>query len=193
MKKRIQSQDKPQTKLRVSSRRARLMKLFAEGKSVRAAAMVLRKEGYRGASDANVGFDLQAMSREAPAKVEDARNQAELELRALKKFIADADDMDSSETVSSLLAVHDRVARLLGLDAPTKSIGVKVDASIDPATLVGYRKFVHVTSNMDAGTLEKVYEYAARLNTPPAMRVIGPPSNSELWDDETKQLTDGAE
>ena len=184
-----QSQDKPQTKLRVASRRARLMKLFAEGKTVREAQKILNSEGHK-ACRATVGFDLQALSRDAPRNVETARQEAEHELRALKDFVFSADDLGSKETVDSLLSIHDRISRLLGLDAPAKSVSATFDATVDPATLVGYRRFRVVTSNMDPATLERVYRFAEKMNAAPEPRVISPPATSELWD-EPKQLTGG--
>ena len=158
----VKTQDKPQTKVRMAERRARALQLFSQGLSKRKTAAILRKEGYVGASDANVGFDLQALSREAPEKVARARQEAEYELNALKKFVAEADDMSSSETVSSLLAIHDRIARLLGLDAPTKSLSAKVNVD-DPAKLVGYRKFVEETRLLSEEQLQAVYTYIRTL------------------------------
>jgi hypothetical protein len=182
MKKLRQSQDKPQTTLRVQSRRARLVKLFAEGKTVREAQKIVNKEGHK-ASRALVGFDLQALAREAPKHVEEARAEAHGELNALKSFVLSKANMKDKETVDSLLSIHDRIARLLGLDAPTKSVTAKINADIDPASLIGYRKFVSVTCNMEPKTLEKVYVYAIKLNTPPVQILIGPPPTSELWEE----------
>jgi len=184
------SQDRPQTKIRIANRRERLVKLFAEGKSTREAAKVLQAEGHKFASKAIVARDLQALATLAPANLQTARAEAHTELTALKKFVMGADDMKDSETVHSLLAIHDRIVTLLGLAAPTKSISAKVSADVDPSALVGYRKFVAVTCHMDAAMLEKVYTFASKLNVAPAVRVIGPPATSELWD-EPKQLAEG--
>jgi len=175
-------QNRPQVAVRVAARRARLMKLFAEGKSTRKAAKILQSEGFPAASKAIVARDLQAMSREAPACVEEARAEAEHELKALKKFIAES-DMSDSETVHGLLAIHDRIARLLGLDAPTKSIGVKVNADADPATMGLYARFLHETRHLNAEQTEQVFQYARSLKADSGP-VILPPESSPLWEEE---------
>ena len=185
----VRPQDKPQVKIRIANRRARLTKLFAEGKSTREAAKMLQAEGIK-TSKTVVARDLQALAALAPANIQTARAEAHSELTALKQFVVGADDMKDSETIHSLLAIHDRIVTLLGLAAPTKSISAKVNADVDPSALVGYRKFVAVTCHMDAATLEKVYTFASKLNVAPAVRVIGPPATSELWD-EPKQLAEG--
>jgi hypothetical protein len=120
-----QSQDKPQTKIRVQTRRARLVKLFAEGMTVREAQKIINKEGIK-ASRALVGFDLQAIAREAPLCVEDARDEARVQLRGLRKIITNAKKLGLKDQVQLLLAIHDRYSRLLGLDAPAKSISAVV-------------------------------------------------------------------
>jgi hypothetical protein len=168
-----------------------LIPLFAEGKTVRQAAKVLKAEGFPKASVAIVGRDLQALAREAPQKVEEARQEAGEQLRGLRQLINNAEELGLKDQVGLLLQVHDRYARLLGLDAPTKSVSATFNGDVDPATLIGYRKFVSVTSNMDQATLSRVYEFAAKLNGAPAPRVINPPATSELWEDEPKQLTEG--
>jgi hypothetical protein len=172
----VRPQDKPQTKLRIANRRARLTKLFAEGKSVRAAAKVLQAEGHKGASVANVGFDLQALAREAPTKVETARAEAHTELTALKKFIAES-DMSDSDTVHGLLAIHDRIARLLGLDAPTKSINANLSSELTPI----YTDFLRCSHGLSDDQMAQVFEYMKAL--PRAQIVVDasylPPAEEE--------------
>jgi hypothetical protein len=124
-KKPRQSQDKPQTKIRVQTRRARLVTLFAEGMTVREAQKIINAEGIK-ASRALVGFDLQAIAREAPLCVEDAREEARVQLRGLRKAIESAKKLGLKDQVNLLLAIHDRYSRLLGLDAPAKSINAVV-------------------------------------------------------------------
>ncbi len=191
MKKKLrQSQDKPQTKIRVQNRRAALVPLFAQGKTVSEAQKIINADGHK-ASRALVGFDLQALAREAPQKVEEARQEAGEQLRGLRQLINNAQELGLKDQVGLLLQVHDRYSRLLGLDAPTKSVSATFNGDVDPATLIGYRKFVSVTSNMGRETLDRVYQFAAKLNGAPAPRVINPPATSELWEDEPKQLTEG--
>src|SRR5467141_3235571 len=163
MKKNKQSQNAPKNVIRVAKKRARLVTLFSEGATVRQAAKQLKAEGFKkGASRSAVGADLQALAREAPQKVEEARQEAGEQLRGLRQLINNAEELGLKDQVGLLLQVHDRYSRLLGLDAPTKSVSATFNGDVDPATLIGYRKFVSVTSNMDQATLARVYEFAAK-------------------------------
>jgi hypothetical protein len=179
MKKQSRSpQDQKQTKIRIANRRARLVKLFAEGKTISAAHKQLAKEGIE-VSRATVGFDLQALAALAPANIQTARAEAHSELTALKKFVMGADDMKDTETVNSLLAIHDRIVTLLGLAAPTKSISAKVNADVDPTALVGYRRFVAETRGLDAEQIEAVYKFARSLARP-TITVTDVPERSDF-------------
>lgn len=157
----VRPQDKPQTKIRIANRRARLTQLFAQGLSKRKAAKILREEGYVGASDANVGFDLQKLSAEAPKKVAVARAEAEMELKALKKFIAES-DMSDADTVHGLLAIHDRIARLLGLDAPTKSVQANLGGNLTPE----YIEIAKAMADVDPTDRPKVLDFIRSLTKP---------------------------
>jgi hypothetical protein len=179
----MRPQDRPQTKLRVANRREKLVKIFAEGATINKAKEELAKQGVE-VSRATVGFDLQALSRTAPERLQDERDKASVYLEGLRRDIESAKKLPLKDRVSLALSIYDRFERLLGLAAPTKSISAKINADVDPATLVGYRKFVSVTCRMDSATLEKVYEFAAKLNTLPPARQIGPPATSELWEEE---------
>lgn len=154
------SQDKPQTKLRIATRRARLVKIFAKGATVTKAHKQLKAEGIE-VSRATVGFDLQALAALAPANIQSARAEAHSELTALKKFVMGADDMKDTETVSSLLAIHDRIVTLLGLAAPTKSISAKV--SVDPSKMGLYQRFLAETRHLSNTQLDAVFAFAREL------------------------------
>jgi hypothetical protein len=151
-----QSQDKPQVKIRVQSRRARLTKLFAEGKTVRQAQKIINAEGHK-ASRALVGFDLQALAKEAPIKVARAREEAGEQLRGLRQIIANAEELGLKDQVNLLLDVHDRYARLLGLDAPSKSVQAVV--SPDGAAF----EFLRHSHGLSDDQLTKVYTYMDTL------------------------------
>lgn len=158
--KRIQQQDKPQTKLRVQTRRKRLVEIFAEGKSVRQASKQLKAEGFgRGSSPAVVGHDLQALSREAPKHVERARQEAGEQLRGIRQIIANAEELGLKDQVNLLLDVHDRYARLLGLDAPTKAI----TASITPESTGVMYEFLRHSHGLDDGQLAQVYVFMDKM------------------------------
>lgn len=166
MKKR--SQDKPQNKMRVAKKRARLVEIFAEGKTVRQAAKQLKAEGFtKGTSIAVVGKDLQALSRTAIASVEEVRVEAYAELQSLKNFVMIKAMMRDKEAVDCLLSIHDRIARLLGLDAPAKSINANVTA---PPGLVAmdFSTPVERTPNLVGGD----QEYLDTESTAKALKAI---------------------
>jgi hypothetical protein len=161
-KKRRQSQDKKQNKIRVAKKRARLVDLFAEGKTVRQASKQLKREGFtRGTSRAMVGFDLQRLAREAPACVEDARLEARNQLRALNTAIASAKQLGLKDQVLLLLQIHDRYSRLLGLDAPQKSINANLTPAVAPDVVkMTFGEPVEKTSDLisDAEYLDNITE-----------------------------------
>ncbi len=171
----VRPQDKPQTKIRIAKRRARLVQLFAEGLSTRKAAKQLAKEGFKKCGPAIVARDLQAISRETP--LEDARHEAHVTLRGLQQFVVDASDMKDTETVNSLLQIHDRLARLLGLDAPTKS----VKAVITPEATGLYSRFLEATRHLNEEQIESVFAFAGTL-TPVNTITVHPPDSSPLWE-----------
>lgn len=195
MSRKTRQQDRASTKARIASRKARVIDLCVhKGKTVREAALILKEEGVIvGANKTSVGETLQLIQRDFSQMVPQERAKAYDRLQGFLDELETAKKsgkLDLRASISDSLAVMDRLSRLLGTDAPTKSISAKVNADVDPTALVGYRKFVAVTCHMDAATLEKVYTFASKLNVPPAVRVVGPPATSELWD-EPKQLTGG--
>ena len=157
----VRPQDKPQTKLRVQQRRAKLMKIFAKGATVSKAQKELAQQGIV-VSRATVGFDLQALGRDSTANVEQERQSAHVELRSLQKFVADADDMNSKETVDSLLAIRDRINRLLGLDAPQKSVVANVGGNLTPA----YIEIAKAMADVEVQDRPKVLTFIKSLAKP---------------------------
>lgn len=182
MSKRRQSQDKPQNKLRVSIKRARLVKLFAEGKTVRQASAQLKAEGFTtGTSRAVVGTDLQIISRTAPERLQDEREKASAYLEGLRRDIESIKQLSAERRVPLLLSIYDRFERLLGLAAPTKSISARVNVA-DGEALVGYRRFVAETNGLTLSQIESVYKFARTMKRETAT-VIDVPERSEF--DET--------
>jgi hypothetical protein len=158
------SQDQPKTKIRIARRREKLTKMFAEGASVSKAHELLKDEGIV-CSRATVGFDLQAIRGDFADRLPEAREEAYDELKQLKQLIAKAEGMKLGEKIDKHLAVHDRLARLLGLDAPSKSVKVSVDGG-SPEQLIGYRRFVAETQGLSSDDLERVYEFAKSIRRP---------------------------
>jgi hypothetical protein len=154
-----QSQDKPQTKIRIKTRRAKLVKLFAEGKTVRQAQKIINSEGIK-ASRALVGFDLQALAREAPQCVEDAREEARIELRCLKQIIRESERLHLKDQAMLLLQIHDRYSRLLGLDAPAKQINANFTPTLPGLVAIDFGEGVEKTPNLvsEAEYMEEVEE-----------------------------------
>lgn len=93
--------------------------------------------------------------------------------------------------VDRLIKLLELRVRLRGTAAPTKSVHAHVSADVDPAKLVGYRKFVYETRGLTLSQVDEVYAFARTL-----VRVVetpkGPPASSPLWDAvEPAQLTEG--
>jgi hypothetical protein len=88
--------------------------------------------------------------------------------------------------------IRSEVSRLLGLNAPTKTISATVNADVDPATLPEYRRWLFETRYMSKDGHEKVYAYirAERLNVREAV-AVEVPTSSPLWNDAPKQLEEG--
>jgi hypothetical protein len=194
--KRKRPQEQAKNIARMSAKKARLLKLCVqEGKTIRAASKILKKEGFeKGASKSAVGVALKQIERDfskiVPAEREKAYDRLNGWLEELETA-KNTGQLDLRASISDGLAVMDRLSRLLGTDAPTKSVSATFNGDVDPATLIGYRKFVSVTNNMDQATLSRVYEFAAKLNGAPAPPVIGPPASSELWEDKESYMSDG--
>jgi hypothetical protein len=161
-------QDKPQTKLRMQSRRARALQLFKQGKSTREASRILKSEGFPKVSQSTVSCDLRALQADFAEIVPQERQAAYEELKGLKDLITRADDLKTGEAIKLLLETHDRLSRLLGLDAPIKTVKANIDATVDPAQLQGYRRFVVETQLLSLAQLEEVYKYARSLRPAPS-------------------------
>src|ERR1700693_618346 len=107
MKKSRRPQDKPQTKICVQTRREKLIPLFAQGKTISKAHEALNAQGIK-CSRATVGFDLQAIAKDAPKRVEEARDEAEAQLRRLRQVVENAEELGLKDQVGLLLQVFDR-------------------------------------------------------------------------------------
>ena len=152
----------------MQSRRARALQLFKQGKSTREASKILKSEGFPKASQSTVSCDLRSLQADFAEIVPQERQAAYEELKALKQMITSSDDLRTGEAIKLLLETHDRLSRLLGLDAPNKTISAKIDATVDPEKLQGYRKFVVETQLLSREQLEAVYQYARSLRPAPA-------------------------
>ena len=85
-----------------------------------------------------------------------------MELKArLKQFVLGA-DMKDKETVDSVLAIHDRTARLLGLDAPFESVSASIGGNLTPE----YIEIAKAMADVDVADRPKVLEFARSLARP---------------------------
>jgi len=89
------------------------------------------------------------------------------------------------QTANSWRGIRDSISDLLGLNAPSRSVSVTVDAE---EALVGYKRFRYETRFMSQEQLEQVYAFTKTLNVPPTPVRIGPPETSPLWGGEKKPL-----
>jgi hypothetical protein len=166
MKQKRQSQDKPQTKIRVARKRARLTELFSKGKTLREAGKILRDEGFeKGTSLATLHDDLQIIKGDFADRLPEERERALTKLKSWMNDLEADGTLRRPEQIAGCLAVYDRLARLLGLDAPTKSVKVNVDGG-SPEQLIGYRRFVAECQSLSPEDLEKVYVFARSLRKP---------------------------
>ena len=165
-------QDQPQTELRIKARRERVVQLCAKGgKSTREASQILKREGFsRGASQTVVVRDLAAIAQGFADRLPEEREKAFKKLNGWMDELERDAAVRKPEKIAGCLQVYDRLSRLLGLDAPTKSISAKVDLD-DPTKLVGYRRFVAETRELTEAQLEKVFEYARTLRTPRVLTI----------------------
>jgi DNA-binding CsgD family transcriptional regulator len=106
------------------------------------------------------------------------------------------DDAITPEVGNSVRGFLDSVSRILGLNAPVKSVSVRVD---DPAKMGMYRRFIHETMFVPEPAFEEIWALCHKLSQPPtaaSTALIGPPLDSPLWHDgdeeeETPLLTEG--
>jgi predicted DNA-binding transcriptional regulator YafY len=159
-------QDQPRTKVRIAKRRARVLQLLVEGKNSCSASKILKAEGFgKGSSQPVVYRDIQALQQQFADRIPVEREEAYQELKQLKQFVKAAEDMTSSDVVTGLLAVHDRLARLCGLDAPTKSVSATVTANAGgPPEAFEFLRHAHGLSEEQ---LAEVYVFMDQLPRKP--------------------------
>jgi hypothetical protein len=92
------------------------------------------------------------------------------------------------QTSNAWRGIRSEISTLLGLNAPSRSVSVTVDAE---EGLVGYKRFRYETRFLSQEQLEQVYAFTKKLNVPPTVQVIGPPSSSPLWEEPKQPLGEG--
>ncbi len=190
-RKQRQSQDKAQNKLRIARRREAVTKMATEGRTLREMQAQLRAEGFeKGTSLPILSRDVKALKETFEDRVPAAREEAYRELQALKQMVAKAETLHLGDKIDKHLAIHDRLARLLGLDAATKNVNLNVTAS--PERLNRYEQFNQATKYIadgDDASWARLFEFARSISSPPtltAQLLPGEEINGEEEKEESK-------
>jgi len=172
----------------------------AHQESRRAKAVDLMEKGltqdevifHLGCSEATLVRDLAVLTERFKLESGPVYQELKKAQRAIYELMEKAllEGRIDPQTATAWRQIRDSVAELDGLNSPSRSVSISVDAG---EKLVGYRRFCHETRFLSTEQLEQVFAFAATINVPPPMRVIGPPESCELWGDEQQQLLEGAE
>jgi DNA-binding CsgD family transcriptional regulator len=140
-------------KARAAARRVEMQKLAAKGHTDKQIAVEV------GVAEKTVRNNL-TIARKDPLTITEDNRQATLdELLELKKEVKSHRKGDKPlplAAVDRLIKIAEVVMRLEGTAAPTKSITAHVDADIDPAKLVGYRKFLYHTRHLSEADVNRL-------------------------------------
>jgi hypothetical protein len=149
----------------IEARRTRLLQLKQEGKTIIEAEEILQGEGFP-ADRVTLWRDLKGMM----VKFEASNSQAYLQLKQEQDTILRrmeellVTEQVDPEVAREWRAIRKDISELWGLDAPNKSVTAHIDADIDPAKLVGYRKFLYHTRHLsEADVNAKVFPYCDSL------------------------------
>ncbi|MBZ5687214.1 MAG: helix-turn-helix domain-containing protein [Acidobacteriia bacterium] len=143
-----------------AERQAKALELMKTGATQESIAEVL------GVSRMTFWRDLQAIeARYVEGSQEDVAAFKQSQYEALIRIeSATAEGSIEPDVANALVRVRDSVARLLGLNAPERKVVGHVDADIDPAKLVGYRKFLYHTRHLSEEDVNaKVFPYCDSL------------------------------
>jgi hypothetical protein len=175
----------------MARRRARVAELARRGKSVRAAEEILRSEGFKHCNHVTVSADLKLecdrLAADARATTVQYRQEVLEKLRQAEAFIH-ARGWDDPDYMKDLMAIVDRLIRLLGLSQERRQINVAVtNDGIPPEKLIGWRRWLYETRHLPESALDQIYELCRKLSEPPTAEttdLIGPPADSPLWHDD---------
>jgi hypothetical protein len=162
-----------------AERRARALELIKDGKSMGAIAEELR------VSRQTFWRDLQAIEAHYVAgSTEDVKQFKEAQYRALIKIEeATAKGTIAPDVANALTRIRDSVAKLLGLNAPTKAIVGHVSGNQD----VLYLKFKKAIFDLTESQIEDVLHFAAKLPREPVVTI----KDASWFPPTPKELTDG--
>ena len=143
-----------------AERQAKALDLMKTGETQEAIAELL------GVSRTTFWRDLQAIeARYVEGSKEDVAAFKKSQYDALIRIeSATAEGSIEPDVANALVRVRDSVARLLGLNAPERKVVGHIDADVDPAKLVGYRKFLYHTRHLSEEDVNaKVFPFCDSL------------------------------
>lgn len=140
------------SKAQRAERQAKALELMKTGATQEAIAELL------GISRMTFWRDLQAIeARYVEGSKEDVATFKKSQYEALIRIeSATAEGSIDPDVANALVRVRDSVARLLGLNAPERKVVGHIDADIDPAKLVGYRKFLYHTRHLSLEDVDRL-------------------------------------
>lgn len=167
---------KRNTAAKIEERRVEAIKLMGDGKTKAEIAERLR------VSRITLWRDLAALReryKTENSKEFEAYRKAQLEvLELIEEGIVEG--MIAPDVANSWRQVRSDISKLLGLDAPSKS--VRYEADVDPDKLAGYRLFCAKTKLLDGADMAQVWalcdEIAARKSRKP-IEAFFPPNEEE--------------
>ena len=153
-------------KARAEARRKEMLTLVAKGKPDKQIAVEL------GVTEKTVRNNL-VIARKDPLTITEDNRQATLdelkELKAEVKSHRKGDKPLPLAAVDRLIKIAEVVMRLEGTAAPTKSITATINAEVDPAKLVGYRKFLYHTRHLSEEDVNRlVFPFCDSLTPTPS-------------------------
>ncbi|MGB7600347.1 MAG: HTH domain-containing protein [Candidatus Sulfotelmatobacter sp.] len=165
-----------------AARQKKALELMKTGATQGAIAELL------GVSRVTFWRDLQAIeARYVEGSKEDVAAFKKSQYDALMRIeSATAEGTIEPEVANALVRVRDSVARLLGLNAPSRSISANVN--VDGENIGPYRKFVLAVAGLDESQVEQLLLMAREMPRKPFV-MVQPPKTSPLWTN--NQLTEG--
>jgi hypothetical protein len=155
------------SKAEVAKRREKLLELAITGTTTQ------KEQALQvGRSSAAISRDWIAIQQISPERIAARREQFATELDAMKRFVLEEAKLSDSQMIDAWLSIVDRAAKLFGLDAPTRSVNVNVEADLDK--LVGYRKFVVATRHLDEEQMSSVYAFISSIPEKPQVELTIP-------------------
>jgi hypothetical protein len=147
-------------KAEIAQRRGKLAELM--GLSLRDAEKVLQQSGLPGVTHMTLQRDMKALAKsQSPHVVEQKRQQAEDKLTALEHWAVTEADLSDPETIAALLNIHDRIARLTGINAAEK---VELKGYQEPDWHFAFCEAAH---GLEEAEYEKIWEFIRAMPRKP--------------------------